>query len=301
MRKSISISLIGILLIVFCLAACLAEDETTVRAPIRDSQPVWSPNGKQIAFSSNRLGKGETKQSQNIWVVDSNGENLRQLTSGGVNVLPSWSPDGNQIAFQADGQLCTVDVASSALTQLTDGNRGWLAPDWHPNDIARMVCSYQTFIKEDNDLAIVNPLICLTKTSGYQYLRGREGSDDLPRWSRDGNTIAFVGEVLNTETAESKWYLMTIKPDSTRLRTYSLLAKNSGRPSWLLDGSSIVVDDNICDLETGKATKLANNPKDTDVAPDGKRIVFRQLADGGEFLFTGRLNKPEKQQITHPE
>lgn len=55
-----------------------------------DRYPRWSPDGKQIAFVSDRSGVYE------IWTIDADGTNLRQVTFGGLpgTSFPLWSPDG---------------------------------------------------------------------------------------------------------------------------------------------------------------------------------------------------------------
>jgi Tol biopolymer transport system component len=57
-------------------------------------QPAFSPDGKTIAFVSDRDG------ASNLWVMDANGENARQLSHEKTALIhtPSWSPDGNYIA-----------------------------------------------------------------------------------------------------------------------------------------------------------------------------------------------------------
>ena len=57
-----------------------------------DSNPAWSPDGKQIAFRSARAGGG-------IYVMNANGKNVRRLTFFEEDQHPTWSPDGKQIAF----------------------------------------------------------------------------------------------------------------------------------------------------------------------------------------------------------
>ncbi|PYO04589.1 MAG: hypothetical protein DMD30_15445, partial [Gemmatimonadetes bacterium] len=56
--------------------------------------PVWSPDDRQIAFSGTRGGITD------LYIVDVDGKNLRQLTNDQyADLQPSWSPDGRRIAF----------------------------------------------------------------------------------------------------------------------------------------------------------------------------------------------------------
>src|SRR5664279_5063919 len=66
----------------------------------KDSNPHWSPNGKQIAFLSTRGDKAQ------IYVIAVDGGEAHALTSlkQGVGGGPAWSPDGKQIAFTAAPQ-----------------------------------------------------------------------------------------------------------------------------------------------------------------------------------------------------
>lgn len=70
-----------------------------------DSDPVWSPDGKNIAFVSNRTEDPDANSDSNIWVVSADtknkGENLIQVTTNpNSDNSPSWSPDGKYIAYK---------------------------------------------------------------------------------------------------------------------------------------------------------------------------------------------------------
>jgi Tol biopolymer transport system component len=62
--------------------------------PFGDSGPAWSPDGKRIAFHSNRGGKGD------IWTVNVDGSNLQQVTddAGDLPAKPVWFRDGKRLA-----------------------------------------------------------------------------------------------------------------------------------------------------------------------------------------------------------
>ncbi|MBI2835885.1 MAG: PD40 domain-containing protein [Acidobacteria bacterium] len=68
--------------------------------------PRWSPDGRRIAFFSNRSG------AQNIWVVDADGSGLGQLTdSSDTMFYPVWSPDGSRMAVSSARGVYIFDPA----------------------------------------------------------------------------------------------------------------------------------------------------------------------------------------------
>ncbi|HEX5166644.1 MAG TPA: hypothetical protein VFV93_14670, partial [Thermomicrobiales bacterium] len=69
-------------------------------ADISDGDPVWSPNGREIAFVSNRSEGREMNNVSQVWSIVATGKEERAIL-GGDNAAfgqPSWSPDGSQLA-----------------------------------------------------------------------------------------------------------------------------------------------------------------------------------------------------------
>ena len=69
--------------------------------PYDDHQPVWSPDGKSIAFVSNRTPDPDSNQNTDIFMVEARaGAEPRRLSSGpGADKDPAFSPDGSLLAF----------------------------------------------------------------------------------------------------------------------------------------------------------------------------------------------------------
>jgi Tol biopolymer transport system component/serine/threonine protein kinase len=71
----------------------------------RDKTPRWSPDGREIAFVSNRGGRFE------IWTIHPDGSGLRQVSDGsppGGVTYPAWSPDGRRISYNLPDEMAYI-------------------------------------------------------------------------------------------------------------------------------------------------------------------------------------------------
>ena len=98
-----------------------------------NSSPTWSPDGKRIAFVSNRGG------SPQIYVMTAEGTEVKRLTfKGNYNQTPDWSPRGDLIAFTARDErnafdLFTVNVGTGEIRRLTQDEGNNEEPAFSPN------------------------------------------------------------------------------------------------------------------------------------------------------------------------
>ncbi|HEX7182258.1 MAG TPA: S41 family peptidase [Thermoanaerobaculia bacterium] len=96
-----------------------------------DKWARWSPDGRKIAFISDRSGEEE------VWLIDQNGTGKpEQLTQGGkaMRYSPEWAPDGKRIAFSdKDGKVWILTVADKKLTEVADDKYGFVRDyAWSP-------------------------------------------------------------------------------------------------------------------------------------------------------------------------
>ncbi len=82
------------------------------------TKPVWSPDGKKIAFYK------LTGNNYQIWIMDVDGSNQTQITNGEYNCIePSWTPDGNRVVFASNSagnyDIWSQKTDGTELTQLT--------------------------------------------------------------------------------------------------------------------------------------------------------------------------------------
>jgi tricorn protease len=118
---------------VFTVPAEKGEIRNLTRSPgVREIDPIWSPDGRWIAYLSDRTGEYE------VWVrkSDGSGEERRVTTDGTIwRFPPLWSPDSRKIAFSdKDERLIWIDVASGKATEADRETRNDLTDyTWSPD------------------------------------------------------------------------------------------------------------------------------------------------------------------------
>ncbi|HEX4166862.1 MAG TPA: DPP IV N-terminal domain-containing protein [Bryobacteraceae bacterium] len=108
----------------------MREPSLLVSSTMIDATPDYSPNGKQIAFSSTRSGYDE------LWIANSDGTHQIQLTNKRMpnTSNPRWSPDGKKILFNAlspsQSDLYTIEVSTGVRKRLTDTKEDEVETRW---------------------------------------------------------------------------------------------------------------------------------------------------------------------------
>ncbi|MGQ0643639.1 MAG: amidohydrolase family protein [Gemmatimonadaceae bacterium] len=155
-------------------------------------QPMWSPDGKWIAFQGYRDG------GYDIWLVAPEGNGLRQLTQGPFDDRePTWSHDGSRIAFSSDRSdaaptrpiagnydIWTVDVASGDVRQITTDPGDDYMPSWSPDD---QEIAYVAGRQREQDIRAVNVASRASRTV-FAGDAGR-GRLDAPSWGPGGKIV----------------------------------------------------------------------------------------------------------------
>jgi Tol biopolymer transport system component len=157
----------------------LTDDPHKVRGP------SWSPDGKRIAFYSNRdEGKFE------IWVINPDGSGLTQLTkTSGRAWFPWWSPDGTRIVYPTGSASNLIDVAAGAsrapepLPPFPEAGRWFQANSRSPD--GRMLAGMGGRLASSGRGGVV---VYSFDTKRYERLVDR---GNKPIWLRDGRQILF--------------------------------------------------------------------------------------------------------------
>ncbi|HEX3372805.1 MAG TPA: translocation protein TolB [Edaphobacter sp.] len=186
--------------------------------------PAWSPNGKDIAYSSSRSGDPE------IWVSDSNGALARRITSfRGPDVSPVFNPrTGSQIAWISGRtglpQLYIMDVDGSAVQRMTDGGYA-TSVSWSPNGQFLAFAwdrKYGPGAPGGQDIYIME-----IATKRWIQLTHDGGRCDFPSWSPDGRHIVYAN---TADGKASHMRIMTMLADGTQKR--ELTGPGADMPNW---------------------------------------------------------------------
>ncbi len=278
----------------------------------RDGSPRWSPDGRRLAFVSNR-GKDD-KTPGNLWVIPAEGGEARRLTDRKESVEKlEWSPDSTRIAFSSRVRddayeeeddrkrkprrvkrlfykldsvgwttdrrthLFVVDAdGESEPNQITEGDCENGDPCWTP-DGKRIVFSSLRGDRWDVDL--ISRLYVVDADGGEpQQLTGDDASFDTPVFSPDGATLAVRWSVED-DTFPHHGQIAVMNPDGSNVRvlTQSLDRQCTPFPDFrepLWDGSRIVFN-----VEDGGNTHLYAVAADGSSAPE--------LLLGGERAISG--------------
>lgn len=173
-----------------------------------DMQPRFSPDGKRIAFSTDRDGLW------NIWVMEADGKNAKQVSSEKrwfVN-SPAWSPDGHYIFARRHfvkerslgaGEIWMFHAGGSEGLQVTERN-GWqkdagepaISPDGKYLYYSKDVTPGQAFEYNKDPYGGIYAIIRRDLATGKErtYIN-RPGGSITPRPSPDGKYLAFIRRV----------------------------------------------------------------------------------------------------------
>ena len=199
--------------------------------------PVWSPDGKQIAFDSPRAGG---KHVNDIFVMNADGSGIRKLTdSSGESGDAAWSPDSKTIAFDRSGQGIDVMSPDGGHVRRVTRDANDVAPRFSP-DGKRLVFTRERGGGRSAKAALFTVRLDGTGLHRLTSFAIKAGDAD---WSPDGTRIVF--EAYPNPDAYGDVYVVSAKGG----RPVNLTKNPPGQagsadPVWSPDGRRILFLDN---------------------------------------------------------
>jgi TolB protein len=199
--------------------------------PAADTHPAWSPDGKWLAFSSERTGSGD------LYLMDSNGGSLRQLTDHpAYEGAPRFDRDGRALFFEAerDGRaeiyrLSLSDGAAGGVEQMTASMSRKLGPA--PSPDGRRVALMETGL-----IRWHVSVLDLESREVRQVTGG--GGACRPAWSPDGGVLAYVS---TRESSKADLWLREMRGarESAEWRVSSRADSHNYDPAFSRDGNAL--------------------------------------------------------------
>ena len=273
--------------------------------PKGDSSPMWSPDGTRIGFDRD-VGKGKFNQQYELFLMDSDGSNVQQLTDNRtLDGMGTWSPDGGRIAFTStrnkEFNIYVMDILTREVEQLTHnpGPRNWAkSPSWSPDG---KFIAYEQAI--NGGFLDAGTTICVMNADGTRAKElvppDNEWVRMFPRWSPDSQSIlysesrfAVVGQITKIVSSN-----VVIHRHGSKTRRILNIPKKwlVSFVCWMDNGKQVLInaqelpgeqyDIYSYHLVTDKITNLTNHPASDismdwisddvlSVTPRGKIIPF---------------------------
>jgi Tol biopolymer transport system component len=239
-----------------------------------DSHPVYSPDGKRIAFGSCRSGNNQ------IWVCDRDGSHAVQLTSfdGPIAALPRWSPDGERLVFDSNaaGQydVYVVNVNGGQPQRLTDHPADDQAPNWSNDGRWIYFASHRSG----------EPQIWKMPATGGPPAQVTKGGGHFPSESPDGKFLYYAkkGGLSRSPVAGGEESQVL---DSLHAQSFAV----TGQGIYFIKGPAASASIYFLRFSTGEVKMVYSIPKPVffglSASPDGRSILYTQIDQQGSDLM----------------
>ena len=174
-----------------------ADGSNPIRLTIHEayeSMPVWSPDGKEIAFTGTRFG------SNDIYVINAQGGTPKRLTYHSTNdALPTWTNDNNLLfitnrvyrQIERSGEVYKISAKGGTPYRVSDAyaTMASMSPDGKFIALERGYC--RTAREDYKGSANRDIWIYNTETKQYHQITTFQGNDWMPVWG-NANTLYFI-------------------------------------------------------------------------------------------------------------
>lgn len=146
--------------------------------PAEETNPTWSPDSREIAFSSRKSGF-------DIYLKPATGTGNAEtlVQSSAQNIIERWSPDGRFIFYQAEGNLCVLSLDRERKQTILFTTRGESRPDVAPN---MRWMAYQSNASGRTEVYVES----FPPTTDKWQISTTGGEE--PYWRRDGKELFYV-------------------------------------------------------------------------------------------------------------